>query len=358
MVEPPVFALQGSPNSSRLRSFLLSVGIHGAAVALLIASPSLRTADRPASVPVRVVRSERKIVWYTKTVDLPVVAPTEPLPQAPKPRPPEYHPRQNIAANVPKPESRRQLVLQPAPELRLQQDFPSPNVLIFNPPGVAPPKPRFQVKTAARAPLRPQVLPDGEAPRLNATADAPALPIPLEVARPALPRFQAPQRRRTPAQRQALDAVDAPKLALVAPNDEVLARVQPKVSVARPRFVVPETKVPRRSRPAPILTAEAPSITAIPQQPATVIVGLDPVPGVVAPPPGNRAAQFAAGPEAEGDGAQTLTASAAADVRVPNLAIAPAAALPPAPAPTVTRPPLPVEDRAKLRRELLSSVSA
>ncbi len=360
MVEPPVFALPGSPNSSRLRSFLLSLGIHAVVVALLIAGPSLRPVDRSASLPSRVVPSERKIIWYTRTVELPAVAPTEPAPQSAKPRLPEFHPRQNIAATVPKPESRRQLVLQAPPELRLTQDIPSPNVLIFNRPVVAPPKPRFQVKAPARAPLQRKALPEVEAPQLRTTpASTPLLPIPLEVPRPALPRFQAPQRHRILAPRQALDAAAAPKLALAAPKDEVLARIQPKVAVERPRFIPPQAKGPRRSAPAPpapIVADEAPAVAVAPQQPSTVIVGLDPVPGLVAPPPGNRPAQFGAGPQANGDGAGTLTASANAEVRVPNLAIAPAAAA--AAAPTVTRPPLPIDDRSKLRRELLSSVSA
>ncbi len=355
MLEPPVFALPGSPNSSRLRSFLLSLGIHAGVVALLVAGPNIRPVDRSAPRPSRVVASDRKIIWYTRTVELPAVAPTDPAPPSAKPRLPEFHPRQNIAASAAKPESRRQMVLQAPPDVRLTQDIPSPNVLIFNPL----PKPRFQVKTAARAPLERKALPEMEAPQLRATATPPpVMPAPLEVARPTLPRFQAPELRRTLASPQALEAA-APKLVFAAPKDELVAGVQPKVSVERPRFVAPEAKSgrPAPARPAPIAADEAPAVAAMPQQPATVIVGLDPVPGPVAPPPGNRAAQFGAGPKTNGEGTETLTASANAQVRVPNLAIAPAAA--PAAAPTVTRPPLPnIEDRSKLRRELLSSVSA
>ena len=84
--------------------------------------------------------------------------------------------------------------------------------------------------------------------------------------------------------------------------------------------------------------------------PATVIVGLDPSPQLSPPPPGNRSAQFSAGPEG-GSGSEAPVAVARAAVRVPNLSIAPA------PAPTVTRPPLAGVNPAEFRRQLLAPLA-
>ena len=87
----------------------------------------------------------------------------------------------------------------------------------------------------------------------------------------------------------------------------------------------------------------------------SVRVSLDPISGLILiplPPAGSRSAQFAAGPN--GDGASlspSLSASARAEIRVPNLAISAAAAA----APTLTRPPLAATDRSAFRKQLLAS---
>src|SRR6185436_780518 len=83
----------------------------------------------------------------------------------------------------------------------------------------------------------------------------------------------------------------------------------------------------------------------------TVIVGLDPAPAPLPPPPGNRSAEFSAGPDAGGNGGSTGPQPAhTAELRIPHLSIAPA------PAAALTRSRQPAEDRAAFRRQLLSTL--
>jgi TonB family protein len=87
--------------------------------------------------------------------------------------------------------------------------------------------------------------------------------------------------------------------------------------------------------------------------PALAIVGLHPAPAPLALAPGNRSAEFSAGPEAaaagNGNGSPPIETAA---VHLPHLSVAPAAApalAPPAPLPHAA-------DRAAFRRQLLSAL--
>lgn len=172
-------------------------------------------------------------------------------------------------------------------------------------------------------------------------------PIPVE-----RPKFVVPDRApRGPVGSRALPASEAPRVALGPSNGPGATALLPAPEVSRPRFELPSRPRPT-SGGGPRAISEAPAAIDIGAQPSTVVVGLDPVPSSVPLPPGNRSAEFAAGPASgngSGDRADPVTT---AQLRVPNLSIAPAAA------PAITRPPLPAPDRAAFRRQLLSTAIA
>lgn len=381
MPDSPTFGLGANPSGLRLGSFALSAGIHAVAVVLLVATHRLGPAAESNQDLNRLARQGRKIIWYSPTTPLPAVAPAEPV-RDQAGRAAEFHLLQHIAASAEHPESRRQMVLQSPPQLRLAQDIRSPNVLFFN-PAVAPPPaipaqqpripaPRFQM------PQRPETKPE---PKLLA-ANAPQIAVLITAddaitrVQPKLPverpRFVMPQKAAAPkpAERRALTDA-APQVAVQATKDEVVARLQSRAAEEIPGYQPRRFQMTERAAPAlekrPLLAsagAAAPPIAG-PQQPAVsavvAIVGLDPIrpEGAVAPPPGNRSAQFSAGPETGDTGSPALSASAKAEVRVPNLAIAPAAAGPSGPA---AGAPVPAaSDRASrsaFRQQLLALAAA
>lgn len=411
MPAPPLFELPHSRKSLRVASFVASLALHFVAVALMLAAHVYLPPPRPAPAE-RTVAREHKIIWYTPTTELPPVAPLEAAPR-PAAAPRVFHPRQNIAAMAKKPESRTQMVLQPAPQLRLDHDVPSPNMLVFNPPPVAAPKPKPRFTPRRRPPPRPQPVLDIQAPQIAAVptmvplppvAEPRRIPVPRfelrqrksVVARPvisadapqlaawpsnentlarleahlpvAVPRFVVPQRSAAsaPASRPVLPDVAAPEVAVQQQPATAIAGLNPATGpVAAPRFVVPERSAARGPPSRPVLSADAPAADiAAARQPTTAIVGLNPVPAPIAPPAGSRSASFSAGPESKPEAADSAPAPTMAEVRVPDLAIAPAlsAAVAPSPepalpAPTISRPPLPNTDRAALRRQLLASLS-
>src|ERR1700730_17389281 len=113
------------PNKLRPTSFLLSACIHASVLALVAFGP------RPSAVPARpiydsVIRpNERKIIWYRK---LPEVSPSKRLSDAEQPQGAIKSPRTMLAMSK-QPTSSRQLVLQAAPEIKLEQDIQAPNMI-------------------------------------------------------------------------------------------------------------------------------------------------------------------------------------------------------------------------------------
>jgi TonB family protein len=358
MSEPLLFALPGSPKASRLRSFLLSAGVHAVTVATLIAAHRSGLVTDRTCRPERIADTGRKIIWYSRTLDLPPIAPLEPAPSV-SVRADQFHPRQNIAASAPHAESRRQIVIQPPPQLRLGRDIRSPNVLVFNPPSrVEAPAPKPQFSPPARAPAGPRALPQVEAPQVAAAAAAP-LPAAMLPARIPAPEFKLPQPQAPPVRApQPIAGPDAPQIAAGPAGDGTLARLTSEQPISAPQFALPQrTGNSRKPAAVPPLAALSPGVPVIsgPQQPGTVIVGLDPSPGEIEAPPGSRSAQFSAGPVTGGKDNGTLAASARADIHVPNLGISPGAS---AAGPAVTRPPASPDDRAAFRRQLMASIAA
>lgn len=344
----------------------------------------------------RIAAQRQRLIWYVQKVELPPVAPLEASPPDRAKGPTERAP-QKIQADAPNPESRRQMILQSPPQIRLTADLPLPNLLAWNPPPPPEPRRRFQIQAPARVqtpapkpletsapevalnPLNPSSAPklpvelparprfqvpertapvqrtspkplDTAAPEVALNpSTAPKLPVEM----PARPRFQVPERApQGPVAPVPVAAQEAPQLALAPVPGPSAGRLQAAPEIERPKFVVPQRSSHGPVGPKPVTAGEAPqvAVTTPGAPPGAVIVGLDPATAPLPPPPGNRSAEFSAGPDTGGNGGSTGPQPAqTAELRIPHLSIAPA------PAAALTRPHPPGDDRAAFRRQLLAS---
>jgi TonB family protein len=377
----------------RLRAFLLSLGIHAAGVVMLLQASQRGWLEVRPATPNRdrIAAERRRLIWYVQKAELPPVAPLDASPPD-KAKGPSERAAQKIQANSPQPESRRQLILQSPPEIRLAADLPLPNLLAWNPTPPPEPRRRFQIqappvqrpapkpletpapevaanpsaapKLPVELPARPRFQVPERTPPIQRPAPKPLETLAPEVAAnpsaapklpvelPARPRFQVPERSpRAPAAPVPVVAPEAPQLAMAPVPDPSAGRLQPVPEIERPRFVVP-SRAPRGPVGPKPVTGEAPQVAVAPGAVGTVIVGLDPVAAPLPPPPGNRSAEFSAGPDATGNGGNGGSQPAqTAELRIPHLSIAPA------PAAALTRPRQTGEDRAAFRRQLLSTLA-
>ncbi len=343
----------------------------------------------------RIAAERSRLIWYVQKVELPPVAPLE-ASSLDRAKGSSERAAQKIQATAPQPESRRQMILQSPPEIRLAADLPLPNLLAWNPTPPPEPRRRFQIQTSrvqrpapkpletpapevavnpSTAPQLPVELP--ERPRFQVPERRTAVqrqpPKPLETSAPEVavnpstaprlpvelperPRFQVPQRSsRAPVAPAPVAAAEAPQLALAPIPDPSGGRLQPAPEIERPRFVVPSRSPRGPIGPKLVTAGEAPQapVTAAAATGAmgAVIVGLDPAPAPLPPPPGNRSAEFSAGPEAGGNGGKAGSQPAqTAELRLPHLSISAA------PAAGLLRPRPSGDDRAAFRRQLLSTL--
>ncbi len=134
----------------RSPSFLLSAAVHGALLgAVAFGPPPSGRSKRP--IYDELIRpNEKKIIWYRK---LPEIAPKVKVGDTKDPRGNVKSPTTTIALS-PKPISAKQIVLQPAPEIKLDHDIPAPNLIGLRPP--APPLPPVKVARKFVAPSIPK----------------------------------------------------------------------------------------------------------------------------------------------------------------------------------------------------------
>jgi len=154
--------------------------------------------------------------------------------------------------------------------------------------------------------------------------------------------------------RVELASTESPQITLRAANNPAHPRFEAQPLLKLPAFALPEET---RAVPPSKLVAQEIAAPVIPvaQQPAALILGLDPAPA--AEPllaPGSRGAQFSAGEAVVPGSDPAALPSIRADIRVPHLGIAPAAS---AAAAGVSRPPVPLPDRSAWRRQLLSTLA-
>jgi len=192
--------------------------------------PGRRDAFEPLTAAELLAQERFRITLYTPREELPAVAPSkQPVERAGAKRARERF-RQKIVANDPDPQSLRQKILGPAPEIEIEHDIPSPNLLAWNAPNVS--RPRFQMAKRQENTPRRKALSTAPAPKME--------PVPAAV--PDLPAAQLRLRFRrekeaeaTPA-RQALAPDKAPELQSAAAKVDLDALDTPN----RMRYWTPE----------------------------------------------------------------------------------------------------------------------
>ncbi len=226
--------LQPPPSArieERLQSFALSLVLHAGLVTLLLTGDlSGRPPGYNPAIAAQILADQRyEITLYTPKLDLPAVEPIKKASRDGAERALERF-QQKIVADDPDPQSSRQKIVGPAPDIEIEQDIRSPNLLAWNAPKVS--RPRFQAKQQeARTPDR-EALSAVAAPEITARLDAPSVPVRSE---PRL-RFQRDQRAEPAPAREALAPRQAPELQAAAPKVDVAAlEQQPKM-----RYWTPE----------------------------------------------------------------------------------------------------------------------
>lgn len=249
-------------------SFLASAAFHGGLIALAIAI-SGRLPTRPV-YETEIRPNEKKIIWYDLRKALPDVS-SRKIGAAARPRG-EIKSPQTMIATSPDGEKSKQLIVQPAPELKLDE-IRAPNLVTSVAPPIAPPSPkRFTPPAAAPRPKTP------DKPALAAIADVLLQPE-LNLTAPSLP---------------------APSAIKLPPR----------------RFVPPES---HSKEAATTLTAPAAPPALDVANVNAAIVGLNPADRVLASiPMGSRPAQFSAAPNRGKAATGNVTKETAS---IPNLAI-------------------------------------
>jgi TonB family protein len=341
--------------------FVSSLLMHSALLAFVAIVPRSGAPEKSKSAYRQMIApNERKLVWYTFAKKLPEVSPLERIGRSQPPRIEQKIDNQTIVSKPLQAPKANQLVWNPVPELKLEQDLKSPNLMAFHAPKTPPPPPRRQPKLFSPPPepaRRVEPAPDiPAAPKMEAAVNArtemaalnsklPPRPEPKKFA----PPVQLPPRT---VETPALPIAPAVAASNLATRDDVTAALAPKLaSKPQPKGFTAPAQVARRMEPAPALPS-MPNIlttrtatdgvdsvaarlgTQLPSKPeprkfvapgppgpaggpvpgsnnnleappqientnlSAAVVGLNPVPRLDAPiPDGAREAQFSAGPQ-------------------------------------------------------------
>ena len=237
---------------NRLPSFTLSLVLHIGLVALLVTIDAPR---RPADLqltPDALLADERyKVTLYTPKSDLPSVLPLNDVDGRDGLERARHRFRQKIVADDPDPQSSRQKVVGLAPDIEIQQDIRSPNLLAWNAPKVN--RPRFRMeRIRAKAPDREAL----------SAVEAPRIAVRRQTARPLLVgpgrrlRFQREKKSEPAPAREALAPREAPELqAIVKKVDLASLNRQPRMRYWTPEagsLTTPERQAIRAEAPPDI----------------------------------------------------------------------------------------------------------
>ncbi len=218
----------GVPHPSierRIHTFLASLVLHLTVLSVLV------VLDPPRPMLVAEIPTEEEllegetydITWYMPRQELPSVAPlSSPAEDAGANKALHRSERQTIVANDPNPDSDRQMILGPAPEIKIESDLPLPNVIAWNTPEIA--RPRFQLQQQESSAPERQALAADAAPEIAVPSTE---RLDLESLRKRDPlRYQAEQAERQTPTRRALDAEAAPELAAAADAVDLAALIE------------------------------------------------------------------------------------------------------------------------------------
>lgn len=218
----------GVPHPSierRIHTFLASLVLHLTVLGVLV------VLDPPRPTLVAAVPTEEELLegeqynisWYIPKQELPSVAPlSSPAEDAGANKALHRSERQTIVANDPNPDSDRQMILGPAPEIKIESDLPLPNVIAWNTPEIA--RPRFQLQQQESSAPERQALAADAAPEIAVPSTE---RLDLESLRKRDPlRYQAEQAERQTPTRRALDAEAAPELAAAADAVDLAALIE------------------------------------------------------------------------------------------------------------------------------------
>jgi Gram-negative bacterial TonB protein C-terminal len=283
-------------NAARRICLLGSAAIHAGLLVLVAFGPRPLPSVRRPIYESEIRPHESKIIWYRKVPD---IIPNTPISNLDHPQG-ELKSNQTIIARLPQPISSRQLVLQPAPQIKLEQDLPTPNLIAVTVPPPRPPEPK-QAKPFIAPPApakRREPDPLLTEPSLVLTWTEPnGLDHSLTVLRPKAQPFVAPKR-------------EARKLTSLEPVHLEAAPELGPVGAAHPNGLAglaPQNKLPSRPFTPPPGRASSgrgsgePSLESPPNLPAgsnlnAAIIGLHPTDKEIPIPAGSRPAQFSTAP--------------------------------------------------------------
>jgi protein TonB len=284
-------------NTRRMRvlsAFALSATLHGSVLAWVTLA-SLIPEAHPSSIYEQEIRPNRnRIIWYSLSERLPNITPQR---QGHGPARAQIRFHQAIVAGARDNQRPPQLIYTPAPEIRINQMLPAPNVVALAP--AAKPLRAFHAPTVAAHIETPSpALPD--APKL-ATDGIKSVPLP-PIAHPQARAF-------TPPTVQA--AIVAKPMLPAAPQFENRLSAQSDVMQAMPlaravrSFAMPAKVTPRTPTAA---LPEAPAVSGPRSaEAAYAIVGLLPQRELPAEPKASQKAGFSGAPAPRPEGAETTT---------------------------------------------------
>ena len=248
----PLQAPLSTRPQERLRSFALSLVLHIGLVTLLVTVDApVRPADLQMT-PAELLADERyRITLYTPKTDLPSVLPLNEIEGRDGAERARQRFRQKIVSDDPNPQSSRQKIVGPTPEIEIQQDILSPNLLAWNAPKVN--RPRFRMERRRPEAPKREAVSAVSAPKIEARRRA-APPLPL-ASRPLL-RFQQEKKSEPTPGREALAPRQAPDLQVTVKKVDLAALSrQPRLRYWTPEagsLTTPERQAIRVEAPSEI----------------------------------------------------------------------------------------------------------
>jgi TonB family protein len=224
-----------------------------ALVALLVSvDVSGRTSRLEAVTAEDLLENEHtRITFYAPREELPAVKPANEARKREGAKRARERFRQKIVADDPSPQSLRQKIIGVSPEIEIEQDIPSPNLLAWNAPKVS--RLRYEMVQSAEAVPKRKALRAAAAPEIQSAMRAiPDLPTP---AGPRL-RFQRERKAESSPARQALAPQAAPELRAATAKVDLATLSRP----TRLRYWTPEVGPQVAPERQAIQTAKAPSI--------------------------------------------------------------------------------------------------